>query len=100
MIPQPQQVTQASGFVKVSVDDVSSSVDLSLGRECYTLDIGTLRAGGVHITGGSSAGVFYGFKTLTQLLPPCVLRGSGVSTNRRWEIPAQRIVDAPRFSWR
>ncbi|HMS02898.1 MAG TPA: beta-N-acetylhexosaminidase [Gemmatimonadaceae bacterium] len=68
----------------------------SLGPEGYQLDVTTQR---VELRAPEAAGLFYGVQSLRQLLPPAVLRGAhqpGVA----WTIPAVRISDRPRFSWR
>ncbi|GGN83143.1 beta-N-acetylhexosaminidase [Actinoplanes lobatus] len=71
-------------------------LDPGLPSEGYLLDV---TPAGVHIAGGSAAGVFYGAQTLRQLLPPAALRRAAISAGP-WEIPAQRITDEPRFAWR
>ena len=53
----------------------------------------TVRKNGVTITGGSAAGVFYGIQTLRKSL-------STDSIVYSQFLPAVRISDAPRFSWR
>ena len=53
----------------------------------------TVRKNGVTITGGSAAGVFYGIQTLRKSL----FTDSIVYSQF---LPAVRISDAPRFSWR
>jgi hexosaminidase len=50
-------------------------------------------AQGIRITGASPAGVFYGVQSLRSLLPPTPTRGG-------LEVPAIRVVDAPRFPYR
>ncbi len=64
--------------------------------EGYELSI---MPGGISITGGSAAGLFYGTQTLRQLLPPSVETASA-SADARMAVPAGRIVDSPRFEWR
>ncbi len=61
-----------------------------------------LRAGpdGVAITGSGTAGVFYGSRSLLQLLPVAVLRRAPVRTVATLEVEAIEIEDWPRFSWR
>jgi hexosaminidase len=79
------------------------------GRATITLDLRTRRdsaeaydlvvaPGGVHVTGGGTAGVVWGIQTLRQLLPP----EAGQPGERRgaWTLPAVTIHDAPRFRWR
>jgi hexosaminidase len=60
------------------------------GPEGYVL---TVRKNGVTIAGGSAAGVFYGIQTLRKSL----FTDSIVYSQN---LPAVRITDAPRFSWR
>jgi hexosaminidase len=50
-------------------------------------------AAGIRIVGVSPAGVFYGLQSLRTLLPPELPDGGLV-------LPAIRVVDAPRFSYR
>ncbi len=110
-------------------DDLDQSGAISLvrdesftgGAEGYTLQVS---AAGVIITAGTPAGLFYGTRTLLQLLPPEVFgtEGAAVTTGDRepertpperaapepavpapaagWTVPAVRIEDAPRFGWR
>lgn len=56
--------------------------------ESYTLSITRDR---VRVEAGDVAGVFYGTRTLLQQLPP---------GPNRWRVPAARIEDTPRFSYR
>lgn len=58
--------------------------------EAYTLVVDP--AQGIRIVGASPAGVFYGLQSLRSLLPPASRGGVAV--------PAIRVVDAPRFSYR
>ena len=67
-----------------------------LGSEGYRL---TSTPGGVEISAAAAAGAFYGVQTLRQLLPPELLR-KAKTPGVRWEIPAVRVEDRPRFSWR
>ena len=61
--------------------------------EAYSLVVDPVQ--GVRIVGVSPAGVFYGLQSLRSLLPP-PSRGSG----RGLDLPAIRVVDAPRFGYR
>src|SRR5207245_3099314 len=45
------------------------------------------------------AGLFHGIQTIRQLLPQDVESEMG-SERTTWQIPAQNIVDYPRFAWR
>lgn len=67
-------------------------IDKALAPEAYTLDIGN---GGLRITGGSSAGVFYGIMTLRQLL----IGGADGNGICRATAPIH-IEDAPRLAVR
>ena len=71
-----------------------TSTDLP--AEGYELEIAPA---GILLTGGAAAGVSRGVQTLRQLLPPATLRRAQISCGP-WQVPAGRIVDAPRFSWR
>jgi hexosaminidase len=70
--------------------------DTTLGPEGYRLNV---QPGVVTITSSAQAGAFYATQTLLQLLPPDVYRSAPVS-QRAWTIPAVKIEDRPRFSWR
>ena len=67
-----------------------------LGDEGYELSVTARR---VSVRAKERAGVFYGFQTIRQLLPPQVFREAKVDSVA-WTIPAVRIVDRPRFAWR
>ena len=67
-----------------------------LGAEGYDL---TVTPRQITIRAREPAGVFYGLQTIRQLLPPEVFREARVDSVA-WVIPAVRIVDRPRFSWR
>ncbi|NUR88143.1 MAG: beta-N-acetylhexosaminidase, partial [Nonomuraea sp.] len=62
--------------------------------EAYRL---TVAPDGIAIDAGGPAGAFYGAQTLRQLLPPEAFRRAG---NHRFEVPAVRVEDGPRFGWR
>jgi len=53
----------------------------------------------ITIQAQASAGIFYAFQTLRQLLPPFI-ESRTVDANRKWKIPVVEINDAPRFSYR
>jgi len=67
-----------------------------LGDEGYELTVTPRR---VTVRARDRAGVFYGLQTVRQLLPPAVFR-EAKADSVTWVVPAVRIVDAPRFSWR
>ena len=64
--------------------------------EGYALDAG---AEGIRVTGHDAAGLFYGTRTLLQLMRRGEHSGSG-SDAADWSVPAVRIEDAPRFRYR
>lgn len=100
MIPRPQSVVKGGGLV-LTEGNVTTSIDSSLPSEGYILETGKHATnGGVHVTGGSPAGVFFGKQTFRQLLPPSSLRRAGPSIKGPWQVPSVRITDAPRFAWR
>ncbi|WP_031085807.1 beta-N-acetylhexosaminidase [Streptomyces sp. NRRL WC-3549] len=77
---------------------VELDLDPALGPEAYRLTVapGT----GVRITGGDSAGVFWGAQTLRQLLGPEAFRRAPVTSGPRRAVPFLEIEDGPRFAWR
>ena len=72
-------------FGTSSKGDINLAVDPSMEKEAYVLNI---RGRGVSITGGSSAGVFYGVQTLRKCLAASP------------ELPAADITDRPEFAYR
>ncbi|MFF2138833.1 beta-N-acetylhexosaminidase [Streptomyces sp. NPDC058193] len=77
---------------------VELRIDPLLAREGYRLGVSPAR--GVHITGGSAAGVFWGAQTLRQLLGPDAFRRAPLGRGARPGIPSTEIEDGPRFGWR
>ncbi|MFF1459913.1 beta-N-acetylhexosaminidase [Streptomyces sp. NPDC058330] len=77
---------------------VELCLDPALGPESYRLVVapGT----GVRITGGDSAGVFWGAQTLRQLLGAEAYRRAPVASGPRRAVPFVEIEDGPRFAWR
>ena len=67
-----------------------------LGPEGYRLEV---TPEGVRITAAGPAGLFYGGRTLLQLLPIQRIVGRP-RTAMDWIVPCVRILDRPRFSWR
>jgi len=63
-----------------------------LGSEGYELAVDDT---GVSITAASEAGLFYGSRTLLQLLP-----AASEALAEGVVVPAVRVVDRPRFGWR
>ncbi len=77
---------QESGAICVTLGDLPA--------EAYVLNV---RSDRIDLTGGSPAGVFYGFQTLRQLLPESALRGERA---RAIDLPAVEIRDEPRIGYR
>ncbi|GGL48757.1 beta-N-acetylhexosaminidase [Planomonospora parontospora subsp. antibiotica] len=78
-----------------TVPDAAVAVerDASLGPEAYRLEVS---ARGVRIAAAGETGAFYAAQTLRQLLPDTAFR----TVRAGGSVPAVRIADAPRFSWR
>ncbi|MFV0129680.1 beta-N-acetylhexosaminidase [Streptomyces sp. HMX112] len=72
-------------------------VDGTLPPEAYRLTVPA--EGGVRITGGDAAGVFWGAQTLRQLLGPDAHRRAPVRRAAP-AVPARTVTDRPRFGWR
>lgn len=77
--------------------DICLSINDSLPDEAYTLEI---TSEGIEISSNpTGAGLFYGVQSLLQLMPAEIY-----DTSRKYEgkieIPAVRILDAPRFPYR
>lgn len=90
---------EASGWApEVKVATHSAQIVLhhldELADEGYLLKVDTE---GVLISANSSAGFFYAFQTLMQLLPPSFLSNE---SRDQWAIPAVTIEDHPAFGWR
>lgn len=77
---------QESGAICVALGDLPA--------EAYVLSV---RSDRIDLTGGSPAGVFYGFQTLRQLLPESALRGEKA---RAIDLPVVEIRDEPRIGYR
>lgn len=66
------------------------------GAEGYAL---TATPQQIVITAATGAGLFYGERTLLQLLPPEIF-APHVVKHCPWQIPCVEIADRPRFGWR
>ena len=75
----------AKGAIRFAIDPARAQA----GAESYLLEVAPE---GVTVSAGDAAGLFYGAMTLLQLATP---DAAGVLV-----LPAVRIEDAPRFSWR
>ncbi len=70
--------------------------DSTIGEEGYNLNVGNEI---IRIVANTEAGLFYGFQTLLQLMPPGI-EDSISFTHKTIEIPCVEITDYPRFQWR
>ncbi|NUO44128.1 MAG: beta-N-acetylhexosaminidase [Streptomyces sp.] len=77
-------------------DVLHLSVRPGLADEAYRL---VIAPHGIHLQGGSPAGVFWGAQTLRQLLGPDAFRRAPLP-GRTWRLPLTEIQDSPRFRWR
>jgi hexosaminidase len=87
IIPWPADVTLAEGLFAGDDDAITLTLDdadTTLGDEGYKLQVTPTR---ITIRAPNPAGLFYGSRTLQQLLA-------------RRPVPALQIVDRPRFVWR
>ena len=80
---------RAMGAIELAVDE-------RMPREAYRLEVGPA---GVRLTGGDTAGLFYGGQAFRQLLGPDAFRAAPLP-GREWTAAASVIEDAPRFGWR
>lgn len=78
-----------SEFIGIAIDT------LILNKEGYRLKVSPEK---IMITAHTSAGLFYAFQSLRQLLPPDIESQSVEA--REWVIPAIDIEDSPRFGYR
>ncbi len=96
-LPVRMSAEPATGAVENAIAFVlSGEVADSTGEGAYRLDVAPQS---VVVTAATPRGLFYGMQTLRQLLPPAVEQGMG-DRRTAWAIPAVRIEDAPRFSYR
>ena len=65
-------------------------------RGAYSLEVTTNT---VVARAADDIGLFYAAQTIRQLLP-ATIEGTKKVANARWEIPALKINDTPRFQWR
>src|SRR5215471_20777263 len=85
------------GVAKGSIDlRIDGTLQQQFGAEGYRLSV---TRQGIAIRAATEAGLYYGGRTLLQLLPPEILASNKVS-GVEWEIPCVEIIDSPRFSWR
>lgn len=98
-----RELGRATGF-KLAVRQSTGTPSIEFVRDTrlatrtagdYRLDV---TPAGVRIAAASEEGLFNGFQTLRQLLPPEIYSLEPVK--RTWTIPCVEIEDAPRFKWR
>ncbi len=88
-------VNEASGPQSDGIQ-LSLSTGKSIPAEGYVLNVtGTYAV----LEASEPAGIFYGIQTLMQLLPKEIESKTKIEKDR-WEIPAVKITDQPRFGWR
>ena len=79
-----------SGCITIGLND---TINPELGDEGYLLEV---RSNGVAISANTETGLFYGYQSFVQLLPPDVR----TDNYRRVVIPECTVLDKPRFAWR
>ena len=97
-------VTGYTAHINTNGKEIANTIHLSLnkkddsviGDEGYTLSVTTK---GVFLNANKPAGLFYGLKTLLQLLPKEIENNKFVK-RISWPIPSVEITDYPRFKWR
>ena len=92
-LKQTDDMARRDGNIALSLDRTLRD---RLGAEGYLLEVTRKRIG---IRAAGSAGLFYGFQTLRQLLPPQVFSPKRVE-GVEWAVPSVTITDYPRFQWR
>jgi len=70
--------------------------DSTIGNEGYNL---TIDKRSIRIAANKTAGLFYGFQSLLQLLP-FKTQENITGTQKKLEVPCLEITDYPRFQWR
>lgn len=79
-----------------STNYVLLTLDTAMEHEAYTL---TVTDQYVEVAANGYSGFLYGLETIRQLLPAAI-ESNAITTNVKWDIPAVRITDSPRFKWR
>jgi hexosaminidase len=100
------KIATATGYKYTIAENAKSTNNIRLflnkipnkeiGDEGYTI---TVDHKGALITANKSAGLFYGTKTLLQLLPG-EIESNSLAIRESWPIPSVNITDYPRFEWR
>lgn len=84
--------SKSANFISISLN---KTPDNTIGNEGYTLSV---KPTGITLTANTPAGIFYGWQTLMQLLPPAAAGDKFVS--KTISVPCVTITDYPRFGWR
>jgi len=92
-VPVQNSKNSLSSIISFSLNKTTDAV---LGKEGYTIEVSPTT---VVVQANTAAGLFYGAQTLLQLLPKEIESKKAVQ-NASWTIPAVRITDFPRFTWR
>lgn len=79
-----------SGVTTTAADGAALSLAVDEGQPAEGYEL-VVDEGAIRIRGGSPRGVLWGVQSLVQL---------GEVEGGTWRVPAVRIVDAPRYSWR
>jgi len=95
------QITLSTGFTLEKTSDSKNTITLKASKnelppEAYIL---TVIPENIVIEASGRAGLFYGLQSLKQLFPAEIFSSELVS-DIAWEIPALKIKDFPRFSYR
>ena len=79
--------------------NIDNDLEPSLHKEGYRLSVDNQK---VALQASDASGLFYGMQSLLQLLPPQIYQTDYtlVPQNTEWTIPAVKIEDYPRFSYR
>ncbi len=92
----PLNIVKAAADPKNTISLELSADSSLLGEEGYTLQSSS---DGVQITAPQAAGLFYGTRTLLQLMPTGVFKELPIA-GAQWSVPAVSIKDTPAFKWR
>ncbi|MFD8308088.1 beta-N-acetylhexosaminidase [Streptomyces sp. NPDC059690] len=90
-LPLPPRTGDRDGIVLRLAPEESGDA------EAYGL---TVDRHAITLRAAAEPGLFHAAQTLRQLLGPDAFRRAPVTPNRRWEVPAVTIRDAPRLRWR
>lgn len=92
----PIQILESASVPARDCIVLQAGGDAGIGEEGYLLTVDPKR---ILLEARSDPGMFYAAQTLLQLFPAQVYSGHQVK-GPRWELPAVRILDQPRYRWR